>query len=119
LVCPNPRQIVNILVYTHWKELRGRQWGTHGSSFLLLMTKVMVWHFVSNTHKVMTALICILHSKFCGVSLCNVIDMLFVGNVCQIMRSNNNTYGLQPMVGTCECFSCNTKFSNIVTRVIK
>ncbi len=31
--------------------------GSHGSSSLLLVMKVMVGHFVSNPHKVMTALI--------------------------------------------------------------
>ncbi len=39
--------------------------GRHGSSALLLVMKVMVWHFVSNSHKVMTAHIVILPSNCC------------------------------------------------------
>jgi hypothetical protein len=33
---------------------------------LLFMMKVMVWHFMSNSHKVMTALIVMLPSIFCS-----------------------------------------------------
>jgi hypothetical protein len=36
---------------------------SHGSSSLLLVMKVMVWHFVSNSHKVMTALIVMIPFK--------------------------------------------------------
>jgi hypothetical protein len=38
--------------------------GSHGSSSLLFLMKLlMVWHFVSNSHKVMTALIVMLPSN--------------------------------------------------------
>ncbi len=54
----------DILINTHCWEL---MWsvGSHGSLSLLLMLKVMVRHFVSDTHKVMTALIlAVLHLKY-------------------------------------------------------
>jgi hypothetical protein len=38
---------------------------SHGSLSLLSMMKVMVWHFVGNSHKVMTALIVALPSNYC------------------------------------------------------
>ncbi len=59
----------DILIDTHCWEL---MWsvGSHGSLSLLLMMKVMVRHFVSDTHKVMTApipaVLCLKY--FCGVS---------------------------------------------------
>ncbi len=37
--------------------------GSHGSSSLLFLMKVMVWHFVRISHKVMTTLIIMLASK--------------------------------------------------------
>jgi hypothetical protein len=40
--------------YTHCWELM-KSVGSHCSLSLLFMMKVMVWHFVSNSHKVMTA----------------------------------------------------------------
>ncbi len=46
--------------------------GSHGTASLLFMRKVMVWHFVSDCHKVMIALAVILPSNcccFCGESL--------------------------------------------------
>jgi hypothetical protein len=45
-----------ILIYTHCWELM-KSVGTNGSLSLLFMMKVMVWHFVSNSHKVVTALV--------------------------------------------------------------
>jgi hypothetical protein len=50
--------------YTHHQELM-KSVGSHGSLLLLLMVKVMVWHFVSNPHKVMTTPIIMLSSKCC------------------------------------------------------
>jgi hypothetical protein len=41
-------------------------WWSHGSSSLLIMTKVMVWHFVSDSHQVITVLNCMLPSKYCS-----------------------------------------------------
>ncbi len=43
--------------------------GYPGSLSLLFVMKVMVWYFVSNCHKVMTALIVVLPSKFVEISL--------------------------------------------------
>jgi len=45
--------------YTHCWELMNSV-GSHGSSSLPFMMKVMVCHFVSDTHEVMTALIVML-----------------------------------------------------------
>ncbi len=48
-----------MLMYIHCWELM-KTLGSHGSPSLPFMTKVMVGHFVSDTHKVMTALIHVL-----------------------------------------------------------
>ncbi len=48
-----------MLIYTHCWELMNSV-GSHGSSSLLFMMKVMVCHFVSDSHEVMTALIVML-----------------------------------------------------------
>ncbi len=48
-----------MLIYTHCWELTNSV-GSHGSSSLLFVMKVMVCHFVSNSHEVMTALIVML-----------------------------------------------------------
>ncbi len=48
-----------MLMYIHCWELM-KTLGSHGSPSLPFMTKVMVGHFVSDTHKVMTALIRVL-----------------------------------------------------------
>jgi hypothetical protein len=45
-----------MLIYTHCWELMNSV-GSHGSSSLPFMMKVMVCHFVSDSHEVMTALI--------------------------------------------------------------
>jgi hypothetical protein len=45
-----------MLIYTHCWELMNSV-GSHGSSSLLFVMKVMVCHFVSDSHEVMTALI--------------------------------------------------------------
>jgi hypothetical protein len=51
--------------------------GSHGSSSMLFVMNVKVWHFLSNSHKVMTALIVIVPSKVLFWSfLCNPIDMI-------------------------------------------
>ncbi len=42
------------IYYTHCWELM-KSVGSHCSLSLLVVMKVMVWHFVSNSHKVMTA----------------------------------------------------------------
>jgi hypothetical protein len=45
-----------MLIYNHCWELMNSV-GSHGSSSLPFMMKVMVCHFVSDSHEVMTALI--------------------------------------------------------------
>jgi hypothetical protein len=45
-----------LLIYTHPWELM-KSLGSQGRVSWLFMLKVMVWHFVSDTHKVMTAFI--------------------------------------------------------------
>ncbi len=57
--------------------------GSHGSSSLLFMVKGMVWHFVSDSHKVMTAVIVMLPSgcceDFCTISWIQwLLDILLV-----------------------------------------
>jgi hypothetical protein len=48
-----------MLIYTHCWELMNSV-GSHGSLSLPFVMKVMVCHFVSNSHEVMTALIVVL-----------------------------------------------------------
>ncbi len=48
-----------MLIYTHYWELMNSV-GSHGSLSLSFMMKVMVCHFVSDFHEVMTALIVVL-----------------------------------------------------------
>ncbi len=48
-----------MLIYTHCWELMNSV-GSHGSLSLPFMMKVMVCHFVSDSHEVMTALIVML-----------------------------------------------------------
>jgi len=48
-----------MLIYTHCWELMNSV-GSHGSLSLPFMMKVMVCHFVSDSHEVMTALIVVL-----------------------------------------------------------
>jgi hypothetical protein len=48
-----------MLIYTHCWELMNSV-GSHGSSSLPFVMKVMVCHFVSDSHEVMTALIVML-----------------------------------------------------------
>jgi uncharacterized membrane protein YkvI len=48
-----------MLIYTHCWELMNSV-GSHGSSSLPFVMKVMVCHFVSDSHEVMTALVVVL-----------------------------------------------------------
>jgi len=52
------------LICIHCRELM-KLVGSHGSSAMLFMMKVMVWHFFSDSDKVMTAPIVILPSNCC------------------------------------------------------
>ncbi len=63
-----------IVIYTHPQELM-KSVGIYGSSSLLFVIMVMVWHFVSNTQKVMIALIVVLLATCCGESLWCQIDI--------------------------------------------
>jgi hypothetical protein len=58
-VCPSVWEDYYMLIYTHCWELMNSV-GSHGSSSLPFVMKVMVCHFVSDSHEVMTALIVLL-----------------------------------------------------------
>jgi hypothetical protein len=59
MVCPSFCEDYDMLIYTHCWELMNSV-GSHGSSSLPFVMKVMVCHFVSDSHEVMTALIVML-----------------------------------------------------------
>jgi hypothetical protein len=54
--------------------------GSHGSLSLLFVMKVTVWHFLSNSNKVMTALPLIMF-KLLWRFLCNFIDICSIGYI--------------------------------------
>jgi hypothetical protein len=51
---------------------------------LLFLLEVMIWHIVSKTHNVMTALIvCVIFKMLlCSVFLCDLRDMLSLTEMC-------------------------------------
>jgi hypothetical protein len=59
MVCPSFWADYYMLIYTHWWELMNSV-GRDGTSSLPVIMKVMVCHFVSDSHEVMTALIVML-----------------------------------------------------------
>ncbi len=59
MVCPSFWEDYYVLIYTHCWELMNSV-GSHDSSSLPFVMKVMVCHFVSDSHEVMTALIVVL-----------------------------------------------------------
>ncbi len=59
LVCPSFWEDYYMFIYTHCWELMNLM-GIHGSSSLPFVMKVMVCHFVSDSHDVMTTLIVVL-----------------------------------------------------------
>jgi uncharacterized membrane protein YkvI len=59
MVCPSFWEDYYMFIYTHCWELMNSV-GSHGSSSLPFVMKVMVCHFVSNSHEVMTALTVVL-----------------------------------------------------------
>ncbi len=59
LVCPRFWEDYYMLIHTHCWELMNSV-GGHGSLSLLFVLKVMVFHFVSDSHEVMTVLIVML-----------------------------------------------------------
>jgi hypothetical protein len=64
--------------------------GESYSSLLLLMMKVMIWHFVNNTHKVMITIWILIFGLQSIVEFSFTISYIFVKN-CQNMR-NNKTF---------------------------
>ncbi len=58
----------HILSATQYWELM-KSVGNHGSSSMLSMMKGMVWHYVSDAHKVKTALILVRLVFFCWIQL--------------------------------------------------
>jgi hypothetical protein len=59
MVCPSIWEDYYMLIYTHCWELMNSV-GCHGSLSLPFVMKVMVCHFVGDSHEVMTALIVVL-----------------------------------------------------------
>jgi len=59
MVCPSFWEDYYMFIYTHCWELMNSV-GSHGSLSLPFVMKVMVCHFVSDSHVVMTALIVVL-----------------------------------------------------------
>jgi hypothetical protein len=59
IVCPSFWADYYLLIYTHCWELMNLV-GSHGSSSLPFMMKLMFYHFVSDSHEVMIALIVVL-----------------------------------------------------------
>ncbi len=75
-----------MLIYTHCWELMNSV-GSHGSSSLPFVMEVMVCHFVSDSHEVMTALIVVLplivvveislqlHQSIIILSTCHILSV--------------------------------------------
>ncbi len=68
MVCPSFWEGYYMLIYTHCWELTNSV-GSHGSSSLLFVMKVMVCHFVSDSDEVRTALIVVLPLIVVEISL--------------------------------------------------
>jgi len=106
--CFAMKSLYDILVYTNCWEMMTAV-GIDGSSSLLFMMYVMVWHFVSNSHKIMTTLMVVLVLLLSF--LCNLIDFLS-GSLHKDFRSSwfctkfNLSNGLQHCLPTwrgCDC----------------
>ncbi len=59
MVCPSFWEDYYMLIYTHCWGLMNLM-GSHGSSSLLFVMKVMVYHFVNDSHEVMTTPVVVL-----------------------------------------------------------
>jgi hypothetical protein len=59
MICPSFWEDYYMLIYTHHWELMNLM-GSHGSLSLSFVMKVMVYHFVSDSHEVMTTFIIML-----------------------------------------------------------
>jgi hypothetical protein len=73
MVCWDFGLIVMYLFTSHCWELM-KSVSSHGSLSQLFMKKVMVWHFVNDSHELMTALIVVTPSNCCGDFCCNFRD---------------------------------------------
>jgi hypothetical protein len=76
MVCPDFGQAI-IYPYLHPLSGADEVMGSHGSSSLLFAMKVMVWHFMSDSLKVMTALIVVVLDLWLWRCLCSFIDMVY------------------------------------------
>ncbi len=73
-----------MLIYTHCWELMNSV-GSHGSLSLPFVMKVMVCHFVSDSHEVMTALIVVLPIIVAEISL-QLHQALFLKNSLGVVK---------------------------------
>ncbi len=93
MICPSFWEDYYMLIYTHCWELMNSV-GSHGSSSLPFVMKVMVCHFVSDSHEVMTALFVVLplivvveislqlHRSIFACSLAVILFLIFVVGLC-------------------------------------
>ncbi len=78
MVCLNFWADYQILIYSYHQEMM-KSMGSHGSLSLQFMMEVMVWHFVSECHKVLNTLIVTLPLKSCsGDFSANPTDVVFL-----------------------------------------
>jgi hypothetical protein len=87
----------SILIYIHYLELM-KSVGSHGSLSLLFMMKVMVWDFVSNSHKLW------LHSSMCYLKLLVEISLQFHVEVCWHAYSWGKVMNLIFIFNYLKCF---------------
>jgi hypothetical protein len=80
MVCPSFWADYYMLIYTHCWELMDSV-GSHGSSSLPFVMKVMVCHFVSDSHEVMTVLIVVLPLIVVVEISCNFIKLPLLAHV--------------------------------------
>jgi hypothetical protein len=74
--------------------------GSHGSASLLFMAKVTVWWFVTESHKIMTALNIVWHSMWC----CGLFAT--IAYICYLPHNyNGHGFAWDICVDTAECCS--------------
>jgi hypothetical protein len=89
-----------ILIYTHCWELMNSV-GSHGSLSLLFVMKVMVCHFVSDSHEVINALIVVLPLiVVVEISLCEILRMIRFGSKIGIFLHRQDECGFQCKTST-------------------
>jgi hypothetical protein len=105
----------SILIYIHYLELM-KSVGSHGSLSLLFMMKVMVWDFVSNSHKLW------LHSSMCYLKLLVEISLQFCVEVCWacifLRKSDEPDFHLQLFEMLCSPNVCLSMLHNGCKRVL-